>query len=49
MRTKTKREIRIEVAENTIPLEEALGNIAQAIAHEMYREEMREKKGVKDK
>ena len=43
MRTKTKRTIKIEVAENTISLEEALGNIAQVIAHEMYREELREK------
>lgn len=43
MRTKTKRTIKIEIAENTIPMEEALGNIAQAIAREMYREELREK------
>lgn len=43
MRIKTKRTIKIEVAENTISLEEALENIAQAIAREMYREEMREK------
>lgn len=47
MRTQTKRTIKIEIAENTIPLEEALGNIAQAIAREMYREEMREKKEAK--
>ena len=47
MRTKTKRTVRIEIAENTIPLEEALGNIAQVIAREMYREELREKKGEK--
>ena len=43
MRTQTKRTIKIEIAENTIPLEEALGNIAQAIALEMHRDEMREK------
>lgn len=43
MRTKTKRTIKIEIAENTISLEEALGNIAQVIAREMYREELREK------
>lgn len=39
MRTKTKREIRIEVAENTIPLEEALNRLAQIIAAGMIREE----------
>ncbi len=39
MRTKTKREIRIEVAENTIPLEEALDRLAKVIAAGMLREE----------
>ena len=39
MRTKTKRTIKIEVAENTIPMEEALGNIAKIIAAGMLREE----------
>lgn len=47
MRTKTKRTVEIKVAENTISLEEALGNIAQVIAREMYREELREKKEAK--
>ncbi len=39
MRTKTKREIRIEVAENTIPMEEALNRLAKVIAAGMIREE----------
>ncbi len=39
MRTKTKREIRIEVMENAAPMEEALNRLAQIIAAGMIREE----------
>ena len=39
MRTKTKREIRIEVMENAAPMEEALDQLAKAIAAGMIREE----------
>ena len=38
MRTKTKREIRIEVMENAAPMEEALNRLAQIIAAGMIRE-----------
>ena len=39
MRTKTKREIRIEVMENAAPMEEALNRLAKIIAAGMIREE----------
>ncbi len=39
MRTKTKREIRIEVMENAAPIEEALNRLAKVIAAGMIREE----------
>ena len=39
MRTKTKREIRIEVMENAAPMEEALNRLAEVIAAGMIREE----------
>jgi hypothetical protein len=39
MRTKTKREIRIEVMENATPMEEALNQLAKVIAAGMIREE----------
>ncbi len=39
MRTKTKREIRIEVMENAAPMEEALNRLAKVIAAGMIREE----------
>ncbi len=41
MRTKTKRKIKIEVAENTIPMEEALNRLAKVIARQMYEESHR--------
>lgn len=39
MRTKTKREIRIDVMENAAPMEEALNRLAKVIAAGMIREE----------
>lgn len=39
MRTQTKRTIKIEIAENTIPMEEALNRLAKVIAAGMIREE----------
>lgn len=39
MRTKTKREIRIEVMENALPMDEALDQLAKVIAAGMIREE----------
>ena len=39
MRTKTKREIRIEVMENAAPMDEALNRLAKVIAAGMIREE----------
>jgi hypothetical protein len=39
MRTKMKREIRIEVMENAAPMEEALNRLAKVIAAGMIREE----------
>lgn len=43
MRTKTKREIRIEVMENAAPMEEALNRLAKVIAAGMIREEQERK------
>ena len=39
MRTKTKRAIKIEIAENSAPMEEALNRLAKVIAAGMIREE----------
>ncbi len=39
---KKERTVQIEFAENTIPLDEALANIAKVIAREMYREDQQE-------
>lgn len=39
MRTKTKRTIKIEIAENAAPMEEALNRLAKVIAAGMIREE----------
>lgn len=39
MRTKTRREIKIEIAENPIPIEKALDRLAKVIAAGMLREE----------
>ena len=39
MRTKTKREIRIEVMENAAPMDEALDQLAKVIAAGMIRED----------
>lgn len=41
MRTKTKREIRIEVMENALPMDEALDQLAKVIAAGMIREDQR--------
>lgn len=41
MRTKTKREIRIEVMENALPMDEALDQLAKVIAAGMLREDQR--------
>ena len=39
MRTKTQREIRIEIPENALPMDEALDRLAKVIAAGMLREE----------
>lgn len=49
MRTKTKREIRIEVMENAAPMEEALNRLAKIIAAGMIREDQREREAVETK
>lgn len=49
MRTKTKREIRIEVMENALPMDEALDQLAKVIAARMLREDQREREAVETK
>lgn len=49
MRTKTKREIRIEVMENALPMDEALDQLAKVIAAGMLREDQREREAVETK
>ena len=49
MRTKTKREIRIEVMENAAPMEEALDQLAKVIAAGMLQEDQREREAVETK
>ena len=43
MRTKTKREIRIEYTPDAIPIEKALDSLAKVIARKMYEERQKKK------
>ncbi len=43
MRKKQAREVRIEIMEDAVSMDDALDRLAKAIALEMHRDEMREK------